>query len=430
VQRHVALSRCLQPMGHRCSVQRTDKHRNYEMVWHNFNVIVKREIQPKVKTLLQQFPAVAILGPRQVGKTTLAWALAEELGEQALYLDLELPSDRAKLAEPELYLKQHESRLVILDEIHRLPGIFETLRSLIDQRRRRGKRSSHFLLLGSASIDLLQQSAESLAGRIAYQELAPFSVAEVDRVKAGSADNLWVRGGFPDSFLAPNEEGSFAWRTAFIQTYLERDVPALGPRIPAETLRRYWQMLAHNQGQMLNAAQIANGLGVSGHTVARYLDIMVDLLLVRRLQPWATNAKKRLVRTPKVYVRDSGLLHALLGIRNQEELLGHPVVGASWEGMLIENILDALPATARPTFYRTFTGAEIDLVIEFSAKERWAIEIKRSISDPRPGKGFYVGCDDLKATRRIVLYPGEESYPLDGQTEVMPVRRLLETALR
>jgi predicted AAA+ superfamily ATPase len=398
-------------------------------MWHNCNVIVERQIQRHVSQLLQQLPAVAILGPRQVGKTTLALALAEELGEQALYLDLELPSDRAKLDEPELYLKQHEDHLVILDEIHRLPGIFETLRSLIDRWRRKGSRSRHFLLLGSASIELLQQSAESLAGRISYQELAPFSIVEVGqksgRTKNGSADRLWVRGGFPDSFLAASDENSFAWRTAFIQTYLERDVPALGPRIPAETLHRYWQMLAHNQGQMLNAAQIANGLGVSGHTVARYLDIMVDLLLVRRLQPWAANAKKRLVRTPKVYVRDSGLLHALLGIHNQEELLGHPVVGASWEGMLVENILDSLPATARPTFYRTSAGAEIDLVIEFSAKQRWAIEIKRSLSDPRPSKGFYIGCEDLKASRRIVLYPGEEAYPLDAKTEVMPVERFL-----
>ena len=399
------------------------------MVWHNCDMIIERHIQPHVARLLNQFPAVAILGPRQVGKTTLALALAEELGEQALYLDLELPSDRAKLAEPELYLKQHENHLVILDEIHRLPGIFETLRSLIDQRRRKGSRSRHFLLLGSASIELLKQSAESLAGRISYQELAPFSVVEVGnaagQTENNPADRLWVRGGFPDSFLAGSDENSFAWRTAFIQTYLERDVPALGPRIPAETLRRYWQMLAHNQGQMLNAAQLASGLGVSGHTVARYLDIMVDLLLVRRLQPWAANAKKRLVRTPKVYVRDSGLLHALLGIHNQEELLGHPIVGASWEGMLIENVLDSLPATARPTFYRTSAGAEIDLVIEFSAKDRWAIEIKRSLSDPRPSKGFYLACEDLKASRRIVLYPGEEAYPLDSETEVMPVEKLL-----
>ena len=389
-------------------------------------MIVPRQIQPEVSRLLEQFPAVAILGPRQVGKTTLAVALAEALREEALYLDLELPSDRAKLTEPELYLKQHENRLVILDEIHRLPGIFQTLRSLIDQRRRKSSPARHFLLLGSASMDLLQQSAESLAGRIAYQELAPFSLTEVAAFKDAAMDRLWTRGGFPDSFLAANDEVSFRWRTAFIQTYLERDVPALGPRIPAETLRRYWQMLAHNQGQMLNAAQLASGLGVSGHTVARYLDIMVDLLLVRRLQPWTTNAGKRLVRTPKVYVRDSGLLHALLGIRNQEELLGHPVVGSSWEGLLIENILNALPSTARPTFYRTSAGAEIDLVIEFNAKQRWALEVKRSLGSPAPSKGFYIGCADIKATRQIVLYPGDERFRLDAETDVMPLRTFMD----
>jgi predicted AAA+ superfamily ATPase len=238
-------------------------------------------------------------------------------------------------------------------------------------------------------------------------------------------DRLWTRGGFPDSFLAANDDASFAWRTSFIQTYLERDVPALGPRIPAETLRRYWQMLAHNQGQMLNAAQLASGLGVSGHTVARYLDIMVDLLLVRRLQPWADNAKKRLVRTPKVYVRDSGLLHALLRIHDQEELLGHPVLGSSWEGFLIENILNRLPPTVRPTFYRTSVGAEVDLVIEFTAKERWAIEVKRSLGSPAPSKGFYIGCADIKATRQIVLYPGNETFNLDAKTQVMSLRSFL-----
>jgi predicted AAA+ superfamily ATPase len=388
-----------------------------------------RLAQPKVHKLLRQFPAVALLGPRQVGKTTLAQTLADELGKKAVYLDLELPSDRAKLNEPEIYLAQHAESLVILDEIHRLPGIFQTLRGLIDQRRRKQRRNGHFLLLGSAAIDLLQQSAETLAGRIAYQELTPFTLREVapteDATGALSADRLWVRGGFPDSFFADDDQDSFTWRTAFIQTYLERDVPALGPRIPAQTLWRYWQMLAHNQGQMLNAAQIASGLGVSGNTVARYLDIMVDLLLVRRLQPWANNAKKRLVRTPKVYVRDTGLLHALLGIRNLEELSGHPVLGPSWEGFMLENLLDALPATVRPTFYRTSAGAEIDLVLEFSAKERWAIEVKRSLANPAPTKGFYIACDDIRATRRIVLYPGEETFHLDAKTEVMPLKTLL-----
>jgi uncharacterized protein len=399
------------------------------MMWHNYKVAmiepvtIERRSKPRIRAALNRFPAVAILGPRQVGKTTLALSLADEMGKQALYLDLELPSDRAKLSDPELYLSEHEDHLVILDEIHRLPGIFQTLRSIIDRRRKKGKRNRQFLLLGSASIDLLNQSAETLAGRIAYEELTPFSATEVAGI--APASQLWVRGGFPDSYLADNDADSFAWRTAFIRTYLERDVPALGPRIPAETLGRYWQMLAHNQSQLLNAAQLASSLGVSGQTVARYLDIMVDLLLVRRLQPWAVNTKKRLVKTPKVYIRDSGLVHALLGIRDEEELLGHPVAGPSWEGALIENILDALPSTARTHFYRTSAGAEIDLVIEFSAKQRWAIEIKRSLSDPSPSKGFYLGSEDIRATRQIVLYPGKETYRLNPKTEVMPLERLL-----
>ncbi len=392
--------------------------------------MIERTVRPIILGLLTRFPAVGLLGPRQVGKTTLALSLADEWKGRAVYLDLELPSDRAKLSDPELYLGQHEDRLVILDEIHRLPDIFRTLRSLIDKRRRKGGRGGQFLLLGSASVELLQQSAESLAGRIAYEQLRPFSESEVADAEPVAADQLWVRGGFPDSFLAPSDSESFKWRNAFIQTYLERDVPALGPRIPAETLRRYWQMLAHNQGQMLNAAQLASGLGVSGHTVARYLDIMVDLLLVRRLAPWASNVKKRLVRTPKVFVRDSGLVHALLGVHDKEELLGHPVVGASWEGMLIENILGALPSSAQTFFYRTSAGAEIDLVIEFSARDRWAIEVKRSIGNPAPSRGFYIGCEDVKATRQIVLYPGKEKYKLDAKTEVMSLDTLLRKELK
>ncbi len=377
-----------------------------------------------LEQLLLDFPAVALLGPRQVGKTTLALDLANTRKNEAIYLDLELPSDRAKMSDAELYLSNYEDRLVILDEIHRLPGIFQTLRSLIDNRRRKGKRSGHFLLLGSAAVDLLQQSAESLAGRIAYLELTPFAIDEIPGGAAATND-LWARGGFPDSFLARSNAASLEWRAAFIQTYMERDVPSLGPRIPAETLRRYWQMLAHNQGQMLNAAQLAGNLGVSGTTVARYLDIMVDLLLVRRLQPWVSNSGKRLVRTPKVYVRDSGLVHALLGIRDHDELLGHPVVGSSWEGFVIENLLTASPDSAQAAFYRTSAGAEIDLVMEFNSRERWAIEIKRSVSDPSPRKGFYFGCEDIKANRRIVLYPGDEEFKLNALTTVMNAAALL-----
>ncbi len=389
-------------------------------------MMIARAATSQLIDLLRHFPAVALLGPRQVGKTTLALSLDGQFKPHALYLDLELPSDRAKLADPELYLAEHEDRLVILDEIHRLPGIFQTLRSVIDRRRRTGKKVSQFLLLGSASIDLMRQSAETLAGRIAYLELTPFMAAEVAPRSPSPPDSLWVRGGFPESFLAEDDRASFQWRSAFIQTYLERDLPALGPRVPAETLRRFWQMLANNQGQMLNAAQLAAGLGVSGHTVARYLDTLVDLLLVRRLQPWASNAKKRLVRSPKVFVRDSGLVHALLSIRTREELLGHPVVGPSWEGMLIENILGSLPQGVGAWFYRTSAGAEIDLVLEFGPKNIWAIEIKRSISHPMPGKGFYIACADLKAQRQILLYPGSEAYKANGRTEVMPLGGLLE----
>jgi len=391
--------------------------------------MIRREAQARLLETLQDFPAVALLGPRQVGKTTLALDVAEELGAKTHYLDLELPSNRAKLTDAELYLGQHEDELVILDEIQQLPGLFRTLRGLIDQLRRKGRRSGHFLLLGSASLDLMRQSAETLAGRIAYQELAPLSAVEVDDAGSGSMNQLWARGGFPDSYLARSDKTSFTWRAAFIQSYLERDIPALGPRIPAETLRRYWQMLAYSQGQMLNGAQLAASLGVSGQTVARYLDLMVDLLLVRRLQPWAVNAKKRLVKTPKVYVRDCGLVHALLGIRDLEELLGHPVAGASWEGLLIENILDALPASAKASFYRTAAGAEIDLVVEWNERERWAIEIKRSLGNPSPSIGFYNGCADIEATRQIVLYPGKEKYMLNAKTEVMPLETLIRTEL-
>lgn len=388
--------------------------------------MIPRAIEPHLLRLIHRFPAVALLGPRQAGKTTLALSLANGLGEDAVYLDLELPSDRAKLTDPELYLAQHEDRLVILDEIHRLPGVFQTLRGLIDRRKRKGKKNGQFLLLGSASMDRIQQPAESLAGRIAYLQLPPFVLSEVAGTRPSAGDALWLRGGFPHSFLAAGDAASFDWRTAFIRTCLERDVPALGPRVPAGTLHRFWRMLAHNQGQMLNAAQLAASLGLSGQTVARYLDIMADLLLVRRLPPWSSNAGKRLVRSPKVYVRDSGLVHALLGIQGMEDLLGHPVAGASWEGMLIENIIDALPSTAASAFYRTSAGAEVDLIVEFDAKTRFAIEIKRSLSNPTPSKGFYIGSEDVKAARRIVLYPGRETYRLDPKTEVMPLEKLLQ----
>ena len=380
--------------------------------------MIYRLAEARISDLLTRFPAVAVLGPRQVGKTTLARRIVEELGAAAVYLDLELPSHRAKLADPELYFSSQEDRLVVLDEIQRVPGLFEVLRGVIDERRRQGRRHRQFLLLGSASIDLLQQSSETLAGRIAYSELTPLLAEEVATKKRGDRDRLWLRGGFPDSFLAADEAASVEWREEFIGTYLERDIPLLGPRIPAETLRRFWTMLAHEQGTLLNAASVAGAIGVSGQTVGRYLDLMVDLLLVRRLPPWSKNAGKRLVRSPKVYVRDSGLVHALLGLRDLDAVLGHPVTGGSWEGFVIENLLAAAPSGTSACFYRTAVGAEIDLVLDLPPKERWAIEIKRS-SAPVLSKGFYLGCGDIKATRRMVVHAGEDTFGLGDGVEAV-----------
>jgi predicted AAA+ superfamily ATPase len=380
--------------------------------------MIYRLAEARISDLLTRFPAVAVLGPRQVGKTTLARRIVEELGAAAVYLDLELPSHRAKLSDPELYFSSQEDRLVVLDEIQRVPGLFEVLRGVIDERRRQGRRHRQFLLLGSASIDLLQQSSETLAGRIAYSELTPLLAEEVATKKRGDRDRLWLRGGFPDSFLAADEAASVEWREEFIGTYLERDIPLLGPRIPAETLRRFWTMLAHEQGTLLNAASVAGAIGVSGQTVGRYLDLMVDLLLVRRLPPWSKNAGKRLVRSPKVYVRDSGLVHALLGLRDLDAVLGHPVTGGSWEGFVIENLLAAAPSGTSACFYRTAVGAEIDLVLDLPPKERWAIEIKRS-SAPVLSKGFYLGCGDIKATRRMVVHAGEDTFGLGDGVEAV-----------
>ncbi len=381
-------------------------------------MVLREQYFGVIEELLDQFPAVGILGPRQVGKTTLAYRFAEQF-PGAIYLDLELPSDLAKLTDPELYFKSTEGNLLILDEIHRLPGVFQILRGVIDQRRRKGLDTAQFLLLGSASIELLQQTAESLAGRIAFTELPPFTAAEVNDGEMKTLDRLWMRGGFPGSFLAKTDQRSAAWRQSFIRTYLERDIPSLGPRVPAETLHRFWQMLAHNQGQMLNAARIAAGLGVSGHTVARYLDLLVDLLLVRRLQPWIQNAGKRLTRSPKIYIRDSGLVHALLEIKHLDELLGHPVVGGSWEGFVVETILRALPEGTNAWYYRTSAGAEIDLLLESASGVRMAIEVKRSLVT-HPSKGFHYACEDLHVARRYVVYPGQERYPVNAETEAIP----------
>jgi hypothetical protein len=382
--------------------------------------MIPRRALETVKHALARQAAVALIGPRQVGKTTLAFAIGEET--PSIYLDLEARQDREKLSDPALFLSAYADRLVILDEIHRAPELFQTLRGLIDEGRRQGRGTGRFLILGSASVGLLRQSGETLAGRIAYVEMGPFNVLEVVKDRQDQ-DRLWVRGGFPDSYLAENDAESLARRKDFIRTYLERDVPQFGPRIPAETLDWLWTMLAHGQGSLLNASRLAASLSLSAPTVTRYIDLLVDLLLVRRLQPFHGNLGKRLVKSPKVFVRDSGLLHALLGIADYNDLSGHPVVGASWEGFAIENLIAAAPVTTRASFYRTAAGAEIDLILEIPGRGLWAIEVKRGLT-ARPERGFHIACEDLQPTRRFVVNGGQDRYPLGPGLEAISVHSL------
>ncbi len=374
-----------------------------------------RLLTPQLLDALDHSPAVALLGPRQSGKTTLALEIARE--QPAIYLDLESEQDRAKLAQPELYLADHLDKLVILDEVHRAPGLFPVLRGLIDRARRDGRRAGQYLLLGSASLDLLKQSGETLAGRITYLELTPFQVLEVG---VHPLDQLWLRGGFPESLLAASDERSLRWRQDFIRSYLERDIPQFGPRIAAEVLRRFWTMLAHHQGGLLNTAQFARNLGVDAKTASSYLGLLADLLLVRRLPPWHTNLGKRLVKAPKVFIRDCGLVHALLSIPDKETLLAHPVVGASWECFVIENLIANADGMMQPYFYRSSGGAEIDLLLAWPDGRLWAIEIKRSLT-PKLERGFHAACADLKPERRFVVYPGSERYRLAEDIEAMPL---------
>jgi predicted AAA+ superfamily ATPase len=380
--------------------------------------MIERRIKERLLYLIDHYPAVGLLGPRQVGKTTLAQEIAAT--RPSMYLDLESVSDRARLADAEHYFADHQNELVILDEVHRVLELFQTLRGVIDRGRRAGKAVGRFLLLGSAAIDLLKQSGESLAGRISYLELAPFDGLEV---RPSELDKLWVRGGFPSSFLAEDDDLSLKWRQDFIRTYLERDIPQLGPRIPAETLRRFWTMLAHNQAEMLNAANVARALGVSGVTVANYLDLLVDLLLVRRLPAWHQNDGKRLVKSPKVYVRDTGIAHALLGLKTKDDVLGHPVAGQTWETVVIETLVAVAPEGTEAHFYRTAAGAEIDLVLTLPNRQRWAIEIKRS-SAPKVERGFHSAAEDLKPKRKFVVYPGRERFSLGEKIEAISLHEL------
>jgi hypothetical protein len=382
--------------------------------------MIPRRVKGKLLQALDDQAAVALIGPRQVGKTTLAL----EIGEQrdALYLDLEDRADREKLGEPALFLERYADRLVILDEIHRMPDLFQDLRGIIDRGRRRGKRTGRFLILGSASVDLLRQSGETLAGRIAYVDMGPITAREVPD-GADSLTRLWLRGGYPESYLAGDDERSFRLRRDFIRTYLERDVALFGPRLPAETLERLWTMLAHGQGGTLNASKLAASLGASAQTVNRYIDLLADLLLVRRLAPFHGNVKKRLVKSPKVYVRDSGLVHALLGLVDFNALAGHPVAGPSWEGFVVESVLAAAPDRTRASFYRTSAGAEVDLVLEPPGGGLWAVEVKGGLR-PKADRGFHNAREDLNPMHSFVVYSGTERYPIAKDVEAIGLREM------
>lgn len=376
--------------------------------------MIKRALQERVEKSLAKYSVVGILGSRQVGKTTLAKMLKERIGKKVVYLDMELPSDLNKLQDPELYLGQFTDALVIIDEIQRIPSLFPLLRALVDIKKAAGR----FLILGSASPALIRHASESLAGRIIYHELSPFALPEIDgkRIK-----ELWLRGGYPKSYLSENNEDSFTWREAFIKTYLEMDIPQLGIRIPAIQLRRFWTMLAHSHGQLWNASRIAGSLGISAPTVRNYLDILEETFIVRQLQPYHFNIKKRLIKAPRIYIRDSGLLHSLLNIRTSEDLASHPSLGSSWEGFVIEQIIGVLPPGHEAYFYRTNAGAEIDFVLLNNKGKPVAVEIKYSMS-PKLERGFWNAYEDLKCGKGYVVYPGTESYPLGKNVFTLPAK--------
>lgn len=399
--------------------------------------MIHRKVEDTLQKFLRVFPAVVLLGPRQVGKTTLARSLESGFSNHPIseYFDLENPMHRTTvMSEPLSFFYTHEQSFVIMDEIHRTPELFPILRGIIDDRRALGKNHGQFLFLGSASMDLLKQSTESLAGRIGYVELTGFTAAEITQaLTTGSItfptltnaiEQLWLTGGFPNSFLAPSLETSMLWRQAFIRSYLERDIPLFGLRVPSHTLERFLTLLAHLHGSLVNASKIANGLDLSSPTIKRYLDFFEDLLLIRSLPPWTNNLGKRLIKSPKIYVRDSGLVHALLGINTMRDLLSHPIVGMSYEGFVIENLITALAGSGRISFYRTVAGAEIDLVIE-RGQDIIAIEIKRT-STPKLTPGFLNGCIDIKATLRYFVYPGDKQFSLGQSTEAIPLTVLMD----
>ncbi len=387
--------------------------------------MIPREIQPDVERSLASFPAVGLVGPRQVGKTTLARMIEADRPEKVLHLDLESPGDLAKLANPELLLSRYEDRLVVIDEAQQRPELFPVLRVLIDRNRRPGR----FLILGSVSPDLKRQASESLAGRIAYHELSPLTLEEVGAAKdANAVHRLWARGGYPESYLGASDALSAQWRENFIRTHLERDMPSLGVRVPATTLRRFWTMLSHCQGQTWNASRIGESMGIDYKTARRYLDILSDTFMLRQLPPCHANVKKQLVKSPKVYIRCSGLLHSLLRIGDWETLQGHPILGQSWEGFCIEQIAASIPSHWGLSFYRTYSRAQMDLVIHpVAMKPPIAVEIKSS-TDPKLTKGNRAALDDLTPRAAYVVYAGQDRYPIAENVEAMPLSQIASLA--
>lgn len=386
-----------------------------------------RILESVLRKRLGTMPAVVLLGSRQVGKTTLARTIGSEQG--ALYLDCESPTDRAKLYDSETYFTDRFGTLIILDEVHRVPELFPVLRGMIDEARRRGIRNNMYLLLGSASIDLLDRSAESLAGRVSYLELHPLSLMEMSIGGSTDRDQLWLRGGYPDSVLADSDEDSFLWRLDFIRTYLEREVPQFAPRKSAEQMRQLWTMLAHLQGQVYNASLLARSIGTDYKTTQSYVDLLQQLLLIRLVQPWHANVGKRLTKRPKVYVRDSGILHALLGIQTHEDLVGNPIVGMSWEGFVLQQIFAINSNNVSVWFYRTSGGAEIDILLQFKNGDLWALEVKKSVV-PTPRRGFYEAIKDVKPQRALVVYTGSETYNISSDVQAIPLEVLLQEIIQ
>ncbi len=371
----------------------------------------------EILKLASYFPAVAVVGPRQVGKTSILQAISSKFREETVYLDLENPDDRIKLENPSLFLDRLADKTVILDEVQRLPDLFPVLRGIIDRNRRPGR----FILLGSASPDLIRDSSESLAGRIAYYELKPFSFQEIDSLYDFSTH--WLRGGFPESLLAPDDELSMKWRQNFIRTYLERDLPLLGLSADPVLISKLWRMAAHMSGDLLNMETLARSLSIHGTSVRRYLDFLESAYLIRRLPPYFSNLKKRLIKSPKIYLRDTGLLHQLLGISSFFDLSGHHALGASWETYIIEQVAAQLPDWAELFFYRTHDGTEADLVIARAGKAEILVEIKYSTT-PKPSRGFHIAADDLDTQRQYIVCPVEKGFPLSEKIQVLSYREV------